>query len=396
MGLQYRIWVTVTLMLSCSVLTTAKFNPRVPHLLDAEWKNMNDIGKLLAQAVHLPLHSQKMLLKEIGNVYAKTGEGRCNLFAGSASCQPIPKDSDYARVCHNSNENVDCAFKMTALEHISRDPEKHFKEKLVEEGFTECHHCYKNMHHFWCAQVVPACGTFDKVIDEILPMLTSVAEKKEKPSVALQQAVPRILQSASLGLPCKQMCDAITTTCGCGRAPTFGEVMASIQSVKHRDMYSTNMSLSTAKDIFKHVWNRPVCELFSGKDTPGFSGECHVPESLKQCSWCEGKAARPEFVHEQIVAQMAQSISGLMQGGLEEILFAAGGEKGKGGSGWSWTHGDHGHKKSGGHSGVWAVFIIFVFVAAGAFIAALKIQRSRHNSSQYVDLNSMGYTPPIL
>jgi len=193
------------------------------------------------------------------------------------------------------------------------------------------------------------------------------------------------------------------------------------------------MSLSTAKDIFKHVWNRPVCELFSGKDTPGFSGECHVPESLKQCSWCEGKAARPEFVHEQIVAQMAQSISGLMQvsclrlsnepllakewknrtvttykcsceltllclsqGGLEEILFAAGGEKGKGGSGWSWTHGDHGHKKSGGHSGVWAVFIIFVFVAAGAFIAALKIQRSQHNSSQYVDLNSMGYTPPIL
>jgi hypothetical protein len=56
------------------------------------------------------------------------------------------------------------------------------------------------------------------------PMLTSVAEKKEKPSVALQQAVPRILQSASLGLPCKQMCDSITTICGCGREATFGEV----------------------------------------------------------------------------------------------------------------------------------------------------------------------------
>lgn len=89
--------------------------------------------------------------------------------------------------------------------------------------------------------------------------------------------------------------------------------MTSIQTGKHRDMYSTNMSMSTAKNIFQHVWNRPVCELFSSKDTPGFSGECHVPESLKQCSWCEGKAARPEFVHEQIVAQMAQSISGLMQ-----------------------------------------------------------------------------------
>jgi len=81
---------------------------------------------------------------------------------------------------------------------------------------------------------------------------------------------------------------------------------------------------------------------------------------------------------------------------LEEILFATGGEKVKGGSGWSWTHGGPGPKKSGGHSGVWAVLIIFVFVAAGAFVVAFKIQRSRHNSSQYVDLNSMGYTPPIL
>lgn len=95
---------------------------------------MNDIGKLLAQAVHLPLHSQKMLLKDIGNVYAKTGEGRCNIFGGSASCEPIPKDSDYAKVCANANEKVDCAFRMTALEHISKDPETHFRKQLAVEG----------------------------------------------------------------------------------------------------------------------------------------------------------------------------------------------------------------------------------------------------------------------
>ncbi|KAG0572094.1 hypothetical protein KC19_VG067800 [Ceratodon purpureus] len=397
MGRQYWIWVAAAVMLSSSVLTTAKFTLHVPHQLDAEWKNMNDIGKLLAQAVHLPLHSQKMLLKDIGNVYAKTGEGRCNIFGGSASCEPIPKDSDYSKVCANANEKVDCAFRMTALEHISKDPQTHFRKQLAVEGLTECHECYKNMHHFWCGQVVPSCGTFDKVIDEILPMLTAVAERKEKPSVALQQAVPRILQSASLGLPCKEMCDTITTTCGCGRAATFGEVMKSIQSGKHRDMYSTNMSLSTAKDIFQNVWNKPVCELFSGMHTPGFSGVCQVPESLNKCSWCEGKAARPDFVHEQIVSQMAQSISGLMQGGLEEILLATGGEKVQGGAGWSWTHGDTGSKKkSGGHSGVWAVLIVLLFVAAGAFVAAVKIQRNRQNPSQYVDLNSMGYTPPIL
>lgn len=98
---------------------------------------MKDIQKLLAQAVHLPLHSQKMLLKEIGSVYAKTGDGRCNLFAGPASCQPVPKDSDYASVCAHSNENVDCAFRMAAMEHVTRDPEKHFKEKLEEEGTVD-------------------------------------------------------------------------------------------------------------------------------------------------------------------------------------------------------------------------------------------------------------------
>ena len=98
------------------------------------------------------------------------------------------------------------------------------------------------------------------------------------------------------------------------------QVMASIQTGKHRDMYSTNMSLSTAKDIFQNVWNEPVCELFSSRDTPGFSGECQVPESLNKCSWCEGKAARPDYVHEQIVSQMAQSISGLMQVSYDLLL----------------------------------------------------------------------------
>jgi hypothetical protein len=35
-------------------------------------------------------------------------------------------------------------------------------------GFPECADCYKLLHQFWCAQTVPSCGIFDKVIDEIL------------------------------------------------------------------------------------------------------------------------------------------------------------------------------------------------------------------------------------
>jgi hypothetical protein len=37
-----------------------------------------------------------------------------------------------------------------------------------------------------------------------------------------------------------------------------------------------------------------------------------------------------------------------------------------------------------------------VFVAALAFVAAVKVHQSRRGLSQYLDLNSMGYTPPIL
>jgi hypothetical protein len=47
MGYQYWTWVAVALMLSSSVLTTAKFTPHVPHLLDE--------GEVLLSFDHLSL-----------------------------------------------------------------------------------------------------------------------------------------------------------------------------------------------------------------------------------------------------------------------------------------------------------------------------------------------------
>jgi hypothetical protein len=87
----------------------------------------------------------------------------------------------------------------------------------------------------------------------------------------------------------------------------------SIQTGKHQEMYNTNMSVSTAKDIFAKIWDKPVCDLFVESDMPGFSGVCTVQESSGSCSWCSGKSARPGIVDEQIVAQTAQWFSGLMQ-----------------------------------------------------------------------------------
>ncbi|KAH9538718.1 hypothetical protein CY35_15G020300 [Sphagnum magellanicum] len=368
------------------------------HLLDNEWKKLENMEKVLAGAAHLPLHSQKMILRAMGEGISTIGEGRCNIFGGASSCVSIPSDSDYVKQCPEANKEVDCALRMAAFEHIAKDPEIHFREKLSSEGFPECADCYKLLHQFWCAQTVPTCGIFEKVIDEILPLISSVALRKEKPSVALQEAVPRMLQAASLGLPCREMCDTITQTCGCGKPTTFGQAMMSIQTGKHQEMYNTNMSVSTAKDIFAKIWDKPVCDLFVESDMPGFSGVCTVQESSGSCSWCSGKSARPGIVDEQIVAQTAQWFSGLMQGGLEEILISAGGEQTKTGTFWSWKQNGEVVKKksSGGHSGVWAVILILMLVAAVAFVAAVKFHQSQHSPSQYVDLNSMGYTPPIL
>jgi hypothetical protein len=91
------------------------------------------------------------------------------------------------------------------------------------------------------------------------------------------------------------------------------QAMMSIQTGKHQEMYNTNMSVSTAKDIFAKIWDKPVCDLFVESDMPGFSGVCTVQESSGSCSWCSGKSARPGIVDEQIVAQTAQWFSGLMQ-----------------------------------------------------------------------------------
>ncbi len=88
----------------------------------------------------------------------------------------------------------------------------------------------------------------------------------------------------------------------------------------------------------------------------------------------------------------------VLQGGLEEILMSAGGEQAKTAAFWSWNQDGEVSKKksSGGHSIVWVVLLILVFVAALAFVAAVKVHQSRRGLSQYLDLNSMGYTPPIL
>ncbi|KAG6554646.1 hypothetical protein Mapa_003664 [Marchantia paleacea] len=379
-------------LISCAV-QAAHVSPEF-----TDWSSITKLENALRAATALPLSSQKLILNKIGDALVGVGGGpRCNVFGGLDSCVAVPEDSDYAKLCSSFNKRVDCAFEMEALEGIHKDPDSVMKAVLIKDnGDPPCPKCYAALHQFWCAQTVPACGTFDKVVDEILPMISSVALKKLTPVAALQLAVPRMLQTASLGLPCRKMCNAVTQTCGCGQAATFGEVMTSIQE-RTSDGFNTNMSVSTAKEVFQNIWNKPVCDLFAEESVPGFVGICDGPAEEPNCAWCSNKN-RPRNIHAQIVAQIAQTISGIMQGGLQTILGEAGGEKHKGSvDTWKWNQEERPvtHRKHT-HTAVTVVLLLLLAVAVAALVAAVKVQRTRQQPSQYIDLNSMGYTPPIL
>jgi hypothetical protein len=53
-----------------------------------------------------------------------------------------------------------------------------------------------------------------------------VEEDKGKTKVgSLAEALPSLQQAMALSLPCREMCEAVQASCGCGQARTFGELL---------------------------------------------------------------------------------------------------------------------------------------------------------------------------
>ncbi|GJP72723.1 hypothetical protein CLOP_g3479 [Closterium sp. NIES-67] len=323
----------------------------------------------MQRVVDMPEDSQKVLLDGMGQALVSSGMWPCNIFGGVKACVAVPSNGSFMQQCTNiAKSEVDCAYNLETLSDINEDPNVIMKEKLQEAGFEPCPACLDALHRFWCGQTTPTCGTFAKVVDEILPemrqvsagrmkpdeLIESTPEMRQvsagrmKPDELIEASLPRMLQAFSLGLPCRKMCEAVTATCSCGRPATFGQMMKVLELkrtqqqaeaegaagrplAENKDLipfgFSTNMSLATAVKIFKGVWDRPVCDLFAPHDAPGFQGVCETwwagaDKNQTTCHWCESKQ-RPEDMDEQIVAQIAQSVSSMMQAGLEHVLFAA-------------------------------------------------------------------------
>lgn len=390
-----------------------KSSPSKAPTFEADATTVDSVRKEFQLASEMPEESQKALLKVMGAGLVGAGKMPCNIFGGKGSCTPLSGDSKLAKSCNAANREVDCAFKSEALLAMAEDPDSAMRKRLARAGYPACDRCFDALHKFWCAQTAPLCGTFDMIVDEILPVFTAVAGQGKDPVKVMRAAVPRILAAFALGLPCREMCDAVTATCGCGEPTTFGQMMTALKRRQSRGLaqpYATNMTAATAKNLFAGVWDKPVCGIFASRHEPGFGGVCDVPPAaeLTNCSWCQTKMSRPGEMDEQIVAQVAESMSAVMQTGLQRGLdsvkaptkgsraAAAGSHRGS--DSWNWDDEPVASSPKPRHRGGAIVFLlVFVLASAGAVAAGWYIhQRRSAQPHQYVDLNSMGYTAPEL
>ncbi|XP_024538640.1 uncharacterized protein LOC9656463 [Selaginella moellendorffii] len=354
-----------------------------------------ELGKALESAAGLAVASQRVLLQEIGQALADGG--RCNAFGGRDSCVQVDTaGTPFARICDLESSSVtDCAFRYEAFGAVSRNP----LEGIDKEGYSSCSECATAVQEFWCGLALPSCGTFDHVVDELLPFVASVAAKDSSALAALQASVPRVFKAAGLGFPCRRMCEAITNTCRCGRSQTLGEVVAALEKSSKRVAFNMTISASSAKEIFRGIWHKPVCELFSEEDTPGFHGPCHHSMDSTKCDWCHGRSQPASIFYEQIVIQLSQMFYGMMENGLHPVLNIAAGPKGKGVLPENWAESlSQGASKASQarHAGVVLLLLLLLVLAVGAFLAAVKSHRHRQVPTQYIDLHSLGYTPPVL
>ncbi|GLJ41208.1 hypothetical protein SUGI_0853070 [Cryptomeria japonica] len=342
---------------------------------------------------NLPASSQKFMLKIIGEEYAKQNMTSCNVFGGVGSCASISDFSNYMKSCNSKGKLIDCAFQIDTLQTTLGDPSFILQQYIGDSDHVDCAYSHEKSEKFLCAITTPSCGTVDKVLDEIPSLISSVASKKSSPSVSLQKAVPRIIQAASLGFPCKMMCEAVVEAYGCSQ-PTFGEVMDAIE-VGSQSSARAAMGLSK-KELFHFLWDKQVCDIFSEDSVPGFSGVCVLSlDSTAKCNLCNGLkeiSSIPKEVLKHGVQKLSQMVLRLLQGGLEEVLLELDDNKKAVNSYVDQAN----ERKMGRQPGTVVIVVIFMAFLICTFVASIRLSRNRLVAYQYVDLSRMGYTPPML
>ena len=313
-----------------------------------------DLLELLAS---MPLPVQLEMLREFGQEMVDQGEANCNIFGGVASCQALSASSAYHASCPNYPLKVDCAFYDDSMVEIDDDPTWDLQDEAKRVGVPMCDGCRDNLEELYCAQAVPKCGTFQTHVELVfLPLLRDVVEAKQKDQdyqPSIDHLLPRVVNATGLVVPCKEFCEAVTASCGCGQDLKFKKVIDMLEKAQreHDDDDLPDLPEGTFEKMFDAFDDTPLCDMYQPRDAPGFVGHCpsaSQPLSRDACDWCPGGSnannVMPTFVEEYLADALVTGVLGWLigpEGLLADADFFADGD------------GDYEFEKNHGHPEDW-------------------------------------------
>ena len=165
---------------------------------------------------------------------------------------------------------VDCAFYRGALAEQDEDPTLELEAEVEAQKATMCDGCNANLKDLYCAQTVPPCGSFQDHIElAIVPPLQRIVQGQidgDNIADAVAKEVPNLVKTLALVAPCRRYCEAITSSCGCGRKITIGQVLA---SNKTKNILPAPPEGISYEQLLAQVKDTPLCDLYANETELG-------------------------------------------------------------------------------------------------------------------------------
>ena len=230
----------------------------------------------LAFLVDLGPAERRAFMRKLGEGIQEDKGLPCNPMGGAESCMAIPPGSKLAKFCPRHDLRVDCALYNETMLDNEYDPAAHFSTAEFE---TPCPACDRAFQNAFCSNALPKCGTYEKVIEptvvDLLGVLAKAGDSKLSEAVALALELPEKLPDLSLG--CREACQAVVDTCGCGMDVTVGHVVrgyaASVAETLEMPYLETMV-----QTLFSTVDAMPLCAGFKSKEEEGWFGHCFLEE----------------------------------------------------------------------------------------------------------------------
>lgn len=303
---------------SSSSVTSLQGSSGTTQSWSVEGRN-NPLAFFLALGSMAP-EAQKQYLNATGAQLQQAHGLACNVFGGAPSCMSLSASSKFHELCPHHDLKVDCAYYTEDEVEVEEDPMERVKTAMQAKGLAElegaCPVCFENQRALWCAQTVPKCGSYSANIENVLlPALSKVTTAQmegEDSAQSLSAALPELLKASSLAMPCRQMCEAIITSCSCNDEQKFGSLLEAF--VANHIALGEQLPRGFTTELFGSVWDLPICSFYGDSSNPAFAGTCDLLPSVceDEGRWC-GTGGK-----NNTAAQMVQQ---LMAGQVANALF---------------------------------------------------------------------------